>query len=92
MSIDEVLAQRGAVYGDFLGHARISQQIKAAILERGVDAPSYVIEALEMIAHKLARVANGDPLYRDNWVDIAGYAQLVVHEIDAKKAEEDRIA
>ena len=34
-------------------------------------------EALEMIAHKIARIINGDPDYKDNWHDIAGYATLV---------------
>jgi hypothetical protein len=34
-------------------------------------------EALDMIAHKIARIINGDPDYADSWVDIAGYATLV---------------
>ena len=34
-------------------------------------------EALDMIAHKIGRILNGDPEYRDSWIDIAGYAQLV---------------
>ena len=33
-------------------------------------------EALEMICHKLGRIANGDPNYADSWIDIAGYAKL----------------
>lgn len=32
---------------------------------------------LEMIAHKIARILNGDPNYADNWHDIAGYATLI---------------
>jgi len=35
------------------------------------------IEALDMIAHKIARILNGDPNYADSWDDIAGYAKLV---------------
>lgn len=31
----------------------------------------------EMIAHKIARILNGDPNYADNWHDIAGYATLI---------------
>jgi hypothetical protein len=31
-----------------------------------------------MIANKLARIVNGDANYRDSWVDIIGYAQLVL--------------
>ena len=42
-------------------------------------------EALEMIQHKIARIINGDPNYADSWVDIAGYAQLVVNELEKHK-------
>ena len=38
-------------------------------------------EALEMIAHKIGRILNGDPDYDDSWVDIAGYAQLVADRL-----------
>jgi hypothetical protein len=34
-------------------------------------------EALEMIAHKIGRILNGDPEYKDSWHDIIGYARLV---------------
>lgn len=34
-----------------------------------------------MIAHKIARILNGDPDYDDSWVDIAGYATLVVKKL-----------
>ena len=34
-------------------------------------------EALDMIAHKIGRIINGDPDYADSWDDIAGYAKLV---------------
>lgn len=36
----------------------------------------YQAEALEMIAHKMARIVNGDPDYADSWRDIQGYAKL----------------
>lgn len=38
-------------------------------------------EALDMICHKMARILNGDPNYRDSWVDIAGYAMLVANRL-----------
>ena len=34
-------------------------------------------EALEMIAHKVGRILNGQPDFFDSWHDIAGYATLV---------------
>jgi hypothetical protein len=29
-----------------------------------------------------SRICNGDPFYVDSWRDIAGYAQLVVNELE----------
>lgn len=81
---DEVLAERGKKYGNFADHAHISQLIKDTIRlfpQFKTLRPSQK-EAIEMIAHKLARMLNGDPDYIDNWTDIAGYARLVEKELD----------
>lgn len=84
-SIDEVTAERGKRYGDYPGHAEVSQAIKAVLygaLQRNgnVDVSQLdddIKETLEMIAHKLGRIVNGDPYYADSYIDIAGYAKLV---------------
>jgi hypothetical protein len=34
-----------------------------------------------MVFHKLARAANGDTLYADNYRDVAGFAQLIVENL-----------
>ena len=78
-SIDKVLAERGSRYGDFPDHATITQNIKRAMYK----SPNWPTlsddkkEALEMIAHKIGRILNGDPDYQDSWTDIIGYAKLV---------------
>lgn len=78
-AIDATLIQRTSRYGQFPDHARITQNIKRAM----VDSPNWqsldddMVEALEMIAHKVGRILNGDPRYHDSWHDIAGYATLV---------------
>lgn len=41
-------------------------------------------EALEMIAHKIGRILNGNADYADSWHDIAGYATLVENQINNK--------
>lgn len=41
-------------------------------------------EALEMLAHKIGRILNGDPDYADSWDDIAGYATLVANRLKGK--------
>lgn len=84
--LESVLSERGSRYGSFKGHAEITQSIKDAMrVHNGWQrlSPSQ-IEALEMIAHKIGRILNGDPNYADSWVDIAGYAKLVGDELEGK--------
>lgn len=78
--INNTLQERASRYGAFTGHADIAQSIKKAMECRpsskfGILSDAHR-EALEMIAHKIGRILNGDPNYRDNWHDIAGYAKL----------------
>ena len=85
-SLTNTLTERGKRYGAFTGHAEIAQQLKAVMrsyeAKRGCDLDPDQREALEMIAHKIARVLNGDPNYADSWHDIAGYAQLVADRLN----------
>ena len=61
-TIEETLQQKGKKYGDFKEHSRISQNIKQAMK----DSPNWhklscdKCEALEMLAHKIARILNGE--------------------------------
>lgn len=85
-NVNEMLAGRQARYGSFQGHAEISQQLQGVIrtyeARRGCDLDPDQREALGMIAHKIARILNGDPNYADNWIDIAGYATLVANRLE----------
>ena len=38
-------------------------------------------ECLEMLAHKIGRILNGDPDYPDSWHDMVGYAKLVADRL-----------
>jgi len=38
--------------------------------------PDHLKETLEMLAHKIGRMLNGDPNYLDTMRDIVGYAKL----------------
>jgi hypothetical protein len=82
-SIEDTLAQRGDRYGSFQSHSEISQRLSSIMKTRHLPE-FYMTEAAEMICHKLARIANGDPYYDDSWRDIAGYAQLVVDILNGK--------
>ena len=80
--MDDILAERGKRYGDFIDHAAISQHLKQSMACPGWNELSCdQKEALEMIAHKIARILNGDPNYADSWIDIAGYAKLVADRL-----------
>jgi len=83
-NVNEMLAGREARYGSFAGHAKIAQGLKAVMHERsGWDSlADDQKEALEMVQHKIARILNGDPNYLDNWIDLVGYAQLVVNRLE----------
>lgn len=79
MTINNTLAARQNTHGDFETGALISQAISDA-LHSGVSwggLSAAQKEALEMIAHKLARIVNGDPLFVDSVRDIIGYATLI---------------
>lgn len=84
--INSTLAERGNRYGAFSGHAAVTQKIKNAITtgRNYSKLNDSQIEALEMIAHKIGRIVNGDPNYADSWHDIAGYAKLVEDQLNGK--------
>ena len=83
--INEVLDERGKRYGSYVDHAAVSQAIKNVLYGALATNPNVdfdnldddIKETLEMIAHKLGRIVNGDPYYADSYIDIAGYAKLV---------------
>jgi len=77
--IETTLQERGRNYGDFPGHARITQGIKREMAKgkRWDSLRDDQKECLEMVAHKIGRILNGDPDYKDSWHDIVGYVKLV---------------
>jgi hypothetical protein len=87
-SIGTVLDERGARYGKFEDHARITQELKRVSYDFFVGKNKELAddqqEALDMIFHKIGRILNGDPNYADSWIDIAGYAKLVADRLEGK--------
>ena len=79
--VNSTLSERGSRYGDFMGHAQVTQELKN-ITKHFLDRKQKILapdqqEALDMIFHKIGRIVNGDADYADSWHDIAGYASLV---------------
>lgn len=84
MNIQHVLDAREKTHGQFESHANVAQTLKGLVLSN-IDKNNFVErEAMSMILHKIARITNGDPSYVDHWIDIAGYAQLVVNHLEKK--------
>lgn len=83
--IAATLEERGNRYGSFDEHARITQSLKRAM----ADSPNWAKltdaqrESLEMVAHKMGRILNGDPNYHDSWHDMIGYTKLVADTLTA---------
>jgi hypothetical protein len=78
MDIVDTIKARAASNGDYETQAEIAQELKRT-LRTGLSwdrVHAYEAEALDMIAHKLARIVNGDPHFHDHWHDIQGYAKL----------------
>lgn len=84
--LEKVLEERSGNYGPFSGHADCSQALKKEIRNRlalndnfrglsGVKQHA-ILEGLDMIAHKIGRICNGNPTLEDSWVDIEGYAKI----------------
>lgn len=81
-----LITERGTRYGKFKDGADIMQSLKDTM--RDVDGWNNLTasqkEALDMIQHKIGRILNGDPTYDDSWKDIAGYATLIVNELNGE--------
>lgn len=85
--IDQTLTERGNRYGSFVGHSAITQNIKRAMQSspKWLSLADDQREALEMVAHKIGRILNGDPDYHDSWHDIIGYTKLVADRLETGK-------
>ena len=85
-TLQETLIERGGRYGPFRGHAEVTVALKEVLANelaaRLKKLPPIQQEALDMIFHKIGRIVNGDNNYEDSWHDIAGYAELVVKDLN----------
>lgn len=88
--VEQILAARQSHHGDFTHHAASAQALKQAFNDNLQHPLTPVqMEAADMILHKLARIAAGDPFHEDHWDDIAGYATLVSQRCAEERAAAD---
>lgn len=93
--INQVLEERKSRYGTFKDHSEISQSLQQVLWDspNWDDMPLDTRQAMCVICDKMARALNGDAEYDDNFIDIIGYATLVLNRIhDDKKAEKMKVA
>ena len=87
VNVDNTLAQRANTHGNFRDNSAISQKIKQIIFT-SPNAAAFLpeqAEALDMIAHKIARICCGDFNEVDHWLDISGYSTLVCKSLTEVK-------
>jgi len=89
--VNLILKEREKTHGIYEEHARCTQSILRCIQsERNWNTLSDMQkESCHMIAHKLGRIATGNPDIADHYDDIAGYAMLISKELNIPGTPED---
>lgn len=76
----DILNEREKTHGAYASTAAMAQMLKDCFKQsknwREMDDTER--ESLDLIATKIARILSGNPHEIDHWVDVAGYANLVV--------------
>jgi len=79
--VQSILDERQQTHGAFADVASVAVGLRQIIRDRRPDLMPDQEEALTLICTKIARIVNGDPNNVDHWLDVAGYAQLVVDRL-----------
>lgn len=83
--VKEILNERKTTHGSFVDHAELSTGLKRIVHQHlNASHTNVMIESLDMIMHKVARILAGSPTHQDHWDDIAGYATLVSKSLEEK--------
>lgn len=88
-NINTILSTRETTHGCYLEQSCISQTLKQECEQarNWQEMPFHMKESIHMIQQKIARIICGDPWEKDHWVDIMGYAALVLRELDRLQEE-----
>jgi len=86
--LDNILEQRGQQNGDYGLMCDIIQSLKETMYStnRAANMTPYQRETIDMICHKLGRIATGDTWHEDHWRDIAGYATLTADRVKQRNS------
>jgi len=93
----KILEERGKQYGSYRDQAELSKKLRDIILghmrvNTPTQIPEYMEESINMISHKIARIANGNAHNVDSWRDIGGYAILVADLLEEDETHREESA
>jgi hypothetical protein len=83
-NINDTLNERAHTHGDYREQAAFAQQFKR-MMRAGRNWERLELtqaQSLEAFADKISRVLCGNANEPDHWRDVAGYAQLIVRELE----------
>ena len=85
--IETVLAERTNTHGDYKEQAAFAQQFKR-MMRAGRNwerLDFYQAQSMEAFCDKASRILAGNYNEIDHWRDVAGYATLVVQELETQQ-------
>ncbi len=90
-NLNTVLQERESTHGKYCVHAHVTQGLKQVLR----DYQGFIRnpmneeqkESIDMIFHKIGRIVAGDPNHHDHWLDICGYAKLIVTMLEEKHGQ-----
>lgn len=87
--VTDILKSRASTHGDVGQMFGLSQMLKTLFRSPtpNKNVPAVVMEAVDMICMKLARVVVGNSTFFDHWADIAGYAELARQHVASQKSQ-----
>lgn len=70
--------------------AETAQSLKEIYRSGLIETDKYLdhdmMESIDLICTKIARIVHGNPNHIDHWADIAGYSQLIINRLQSDLA------
>ena len=56
---------------------------RSGLVETDKSLDYDMMESIDLICTKIARIVHGDDKHIDHWLDIAGYSQLIINRLQS---------
>lgn len=82
--VNKLLEEREKTHGDFAKQAITAMALKYVIEQtpNWKEMPSFMRESLDLMATKISRMCHGNMREPEHMRDCAGYAMLIVRELE----------